>query len=602
MRFIHIVIPSGRLEAPRLGRSCLLATFSHSNRSYVRAGYPISRGRYWSSSPVKVAQSSTFRDSSHQPNVLNQFTSGRWLWGEQAQLADRYVEFDMPKLYRLAASAIGSESCVKIEKISEGQFNKVFLLTMDDGREAIAKLPNPNAGRPHFTTASEVATMNFLRNVLHLPIPRIYAWNSRLSDNPVGSEYIIMEKQSGVMLYDVWDTMKGSQKAEILKQVVGIEKALASTKFTKFGSLYYKQDLPQSESTEPLYVDGNGNAVHSAEFEIGPTNHRSFFDFGKGALDIDRGPWSTIEEYVAAIAYREIACVEKGLRYPRFPEGLFYGPRQYQPSAAIKLSALTNYLKVAPYVLPEKEATLVSVLWHGDLHTQNIFVDPENPSRILGIIDWESISASPLFMQVTRPAFLDFNGPIPEELSKVNLPQNFDTLCPEDQREAKALHQAQTLHNLYMVRCYQQNPEAFLAMQQKDSLRHQVTVVPSTIIMDYEPYLNQLLRDVEKEWPKIVGLGSDGNPLVPCPLHFSTDVIKQQGKDEESWARGVELMNTFISDVGGFKHWDGRVSNDEYETLKAQLASGIEQFLDREARNGEERAAWLKALPFVDHE
>ena len=70
----------------------------------------------------------------------------------------------MRKLYRLAASAIGSESCVKVLKISEGQFNKVFLLTMDDGREVIAKLPNPKAGLPHFTTASEVATMNFVRS------------------------------------------------------------------------------------------------------------------------------------------------------------------------------------------------------------------------------------------------------------------------------------------------------------------------------------------------------------------------------------------------------------------------------------------------------
>jgi hypothetical protein len=143
--------------------------------------------------------------------------------------------------------------------------------------------------------------------------------------------------------------------------------------------------------------------------------------------------------------------------------------------------------------------THVSVLWHGDLHTQNIFVDLENPTRILGIIDCQCVSASPLYMQVTRPAFLDFNGPIPEELGKFSLPQNFDTLSPDDQREAKALHQAQTLHNLYIARCYQQNPKACLAMQQKDSLRHQVTVVPSTIIMDYEPYLNHLLGDVEKE-------------------------------------------------------------------------------------------------------
>jgi hypothetical protein len=284
------------------------------------------------------------------------------------------------------------------------------------------------------------------------------------------------------------------------------------------------------------------------------------------------------------------------------PEGLFYGPRQYQPSVQTKLSALTNYLKVAPYVLPEQKITHNSVLWHEDLHTQNLFVDPEKPTRVLGIIDWQSVSASPLFMQVTRPAFLDFNGPIPENLGKVNLPQNFEMLAPDDRREAKALQQAQTLHNLYMARCYQQNSDVFLAMQQKDSLRHQVTVVPGTILMDYEPYLDHLLRDVEQEWPNIVGLGADGDPLIPCPLHFSNAEIEQREENEKLWAQGVELMNDFICNAGGFKHWDGRVGNEDYETLKAQLASGIERFLDREARNGEERAAWLKALPFVDQE
>ena len=311
---------------------------------------------------------------------------------------------------------------------------------------------------------------------------------------------------------------------------------------------------------------------------------------------------STIEEYVAAVAHREIACAEKGLRYPCIPDGLFYGPRQYQPTSSTKLSALNNYLKVAPYVLPEDEVTHASVLWHGDLHAQNIFVDPENPTQIRGIIDWQSVSAYPLFTQVTRPGFLDFNGPIPKGLGRVSLPHNFDTMSLDEQRKATALQQAQTLHNIYMLRSVKQCPEAFQAILQKDSLRHQVTVAASLILMDYEPCLNNLLRDVEKEWPKIVGLGSDGQPAMPFPLHFSAVEIEQQEKDKTLWAQGVELMNDLINDTGGFKHWDGRVSNEEYETLKDELASGIERFLDREARNAEERAAWLKALLFVDND
>lgn len=104
----------------------------------------------------------TIADSKHNVEALNRFTSGRWLWNERQQLACRYINFDLSALLKLAASTIGSKSCTEVLKISEGQYNKVFQLTMNDGREIIAKLPNPNAGRPHYTTASEVATMDFV--------------------------------------------------------------------------------------------------------------------------------------------------------------------------------------------------------------------------------------------------------------------------------------------------------------------------------------------------------------------------------------------------------------------------------------------------------
>lgn len=82
----------------------------------------------------------------------------------------------------------------------------------------------------------------------------------------------------------------------------------------------------------------------------------------------------------------------------------------------------------------------------------------------MGIIDWQSISACPLFMQVGRPAFLDYNGPVPEDLGKVPLSPNFDSMDPDEQREARALHTAQTLHNLYLVRCLQVHETVFQAI------------------------------------------------------------------------------------------------------------------------------------------
>lgn len=54
----------------------------------------------------------------------------------------------------------------KVLECVEGQFNKVFILTMDDGDEVVAKLPNPNAGPPFYTLASEVATRHFVSELL----------------------------------------------------------------------------------------------------------------------------------------------------------------------------------------------------------------------------------------------------------------------------------------------------------------------------------------------------------------------------------------------------------------------------------------------------
>lgn len=90
------------------------------------------------------------------------YTSGRWLWDEQQQLRDRYRVFNVVALQNLAAKATGSDGCISMTKLSEGGFNKVFRLLMNNGKTALARIPNPNAGPPFYTTASEVATMEYV--------------------------------------------------------------------------------------------------------------------------------------------------------------------------------------------------------------------------------------------------------------------------------------------------------------------------------------------------------------------------------------------------------------------------------------------------------
>lgn len=60
------------------------------------------------------------------------YTSGRWLWGEEEQLRERYRAFNVAELQKVALNIAGSQKCVSMNKIGEGNFNKVFRLQMDD--------------------------------------------------------------------------------------------------------------------------------------------------------------------------------------------------------------------------------------------------------------------------------------------------------------------------------------------------------------------------------------------------------------------------------------------------------------------------------------
>jgi hypothetical protein len=169
-----------------------------------------------------------------QPDLspLFRYTSGRWLWNDREQLEARYRRFDVPSLQQAACQAVGADKCISFEKIGEGNYNKAYRLEMEDGRKVIAKVPHPNAGPRVLTTASEVATMEFARTILDIPVPQVLAW-SATDQNPVQAEYIIMEEAGGSQLHEVWKDLPLRKKTDIIREFVEIENKLLSVSFKK---------------------------------------------------------------------------------------------------------------------------------------------------------------------------------------------------------------------------------------------------------------------------------------------------------------------------------------------------------------------------------
>lgn len=56
-------------------------------------------------------------------------------------------------------------------------------MKLDDESEVIARIPCPMAGPAHLLTASEVATMDFARTVLGIPVPKVLSYSSRATDS-----------------------------------------------------------------------------------------------------------------------------------------------------------------------------------------------------------------------------------------------------------------------------------------------------------------------------------------------------------------------------------------------------------------------------------
>ncbi|KAF2745051.1 hypothetical protein M011DRAFT_495809 [Sporormia fimetaria CBS 119925] len=341
------------------------------------------------------------------------FTRGRFIVDEAENLRRRQIRFDMNKLAHVASESVDAARCAHIRKYADGMFNKAFLMTMDDGQEVVAKVPNPNAGIPHFTTASEVATINFARKVLDTPAPQVYAWNSHAKSHAVGAEFIVIEKVKGVPLSKVWEGMTMPQRFQVLLAMIQLHKRWLAGSFSHYGSLHYSQDV---QSPPGGHYVKDGEVVKDSEFTIGPSTGRDWVDGGRSALAIDRGPWTSLVQYLQAVSTRETKAI-----------------RSLQEK---KLDALSSYLQILDTLIPKDLAITNPYLWHNDLHGDNLYVDPEDYGKVTGIIDWQSCHVSPLFNHNTDPAFIDWDDLKPESLSLVPRPK-FSELSPEEKVTAE---------------------------------------------------------------------------------------------------------------------------------------------------------------------
>jgi hypothetical protein len=295
------------------------------------------------------------------------------------------LEFNLQELLNIATAAMNS-SCTMIELMGFGMFNKAYLLTFSNNKEAVARLPYKHL-RLQYRLQSEVGAMKFA--AAKLPdkwkplVPEVYAWDSN-PQNPVGSPYIIMEKMSGTTLASQVSTLSKERKISVAKQLARFTSALykLGSEFTQIGGVYCKDD----------------------HFEVGPLI-RNWPEEARQRPEVDNGPWESTHDFLAG-QFEQLMRLWQDFYAPQVnAEKCFHGTNMDEIMRFI-IQAASLIPQFDPRVLTgDPDADNRRGFVHTDLHGGNIFIDPIS-AMLTGIIDWEAAGVLSETFAVRVPTWL----------------------------------------------------------------------------------------------------------------------------------------------------------------------------------------------------
>ncbi|KZF19666.1 phosphotransferase enzyme family protein [Xylona heveae TC161] len=464
-------------------------------------------------------------------------------FNEDKRSRERYVEFNPSALRHVAAKATGRDYCEnsRIYKVAEGGFNKVFLLETDDGREVVARIPTPISGPPHYSTASEVATINFLRNVLQIPVPRILDYSPSLMNNPVGAEYIIMERVQGESLASRWLTLSTDEVKHIMTQIAEIEQKMFDYKFPGYGCLYHKHDIEDEENHLSLQVE---------DFCIGPVATRQFWHDERGMMEVDRGPWTSAEDAMTAAARRELSHLRHHAK-PK-PRQTFLLPTDYDIDPREHASLLSKFLQLAPFLVPAAEKTYLqqqhnhSTLRHPDLSLANILLVPGS-TQIASIIDWQDATILPLFIQSGYPDFCEHDTSRPQSLKIPTLPEEYYRMSEQEQIKTMVNFRLEEANLYYTAATGIHNKKHLNALRTIPHLGMRQYLIQQTAYPWDADVINLRAALVGITDPDI---WSTGISSLPCPVSFSKEERKAAMDESSEWNESEALLSRVRSELG----------------------------------------------------
>lgn len=169
-------------------------------------------------------------------------------------------------------------------------------------------------------------------------------------------------------------------------------------------------------------------------------------------------------------------------------------------------------------------------LWHTDLHMGNIYVAPDHRTQIVSVIDFQSISVMPLFLQSRWPEFLKPPDNYTQGFTSPELPDGYDNMDDESKLLARREWSQAKLAKAYEVSTYLEDRPAHTARNVPRVFRELFTRCGEVSEVGVIP-LRARLIEIFQNWSSLGFIGS-------CPYSFSEEDIQtheQQFADYQAW-------------------------------------------------------------------
>lgn len=237
---------------------------------------------------------------------------------------------------------------------------------------------------------------------------------------------------------------------------------------------------------------------------------------------------------VTAVAHREMAVIEHHAKAQ--PRQTFLLPINYDLQPYEHSSLVSRFLQLAPHLIRPGSSS-APTLRHPDLSLGNILLAPGS-TKIVSIIDWQDAVIFPRFMQAGYPAFCEHDSSRPQSLRIPSLPDHFDQMGIEGQRQSRATFRLEEANLYYTAATGVHND------QHMDVLK-----------LPYLGMLQYLLRQTGYPWDADVinlraALACITSPTVwsmissaACPVVFSDEEREAAIAESQEWNESEQLLS-----------------------------------------------------------